>query len=115
MTTTAGKLRDCPFDVDLASDARPADDLHSRAAGYSWSYYRTKDEDPEAPERDLSDPEVRATMLATASAIVKLADDLMRDSVFRARETGASWEQIGRDLGMTKQAAWERFGKAAKR
>jgi len=27
-----------------------------------------------------------------------------------ARQEGATWEDIGRELGVTKQAAWNRFG-----
>ena len=31
--------------------------------------------------------------------------------VAAGREYGITWQQIGRDLGMSKQAAWEKFGK----
>jgi hypothetical protein len=36
-------------------------------------------------------------------------DKLTRESVKRARDAGHSWTQIGEALGITKQAAWERF------
>ena len=32
--------------------------------------------------------------------------------VAAAREHGISWQSIGQVLGISKQAAWERFGKA---
>jgi hypothetical protein len=32
--------------------------------------------------------------------------------VAAGREYGITWQQIGRVLGMSKQAAWERFGKS---
>ncbi len=32
------------------------------------------------------------------------------DELARARAGGVSWEQIGRVLGVSRQAAWERFG-----
>lgn len=32
------------------------------------------------------------------------------DAVARARANGASWQQIGRALGVTRQWAWQRFG-----
>lgn len=33
------------------------------------------------------------------------------DLVVAARKAGASWSMIGAALDMTKQAAWERYGK----
>jgi hypothetical protein len=35
----------------------------------------------------------------------------LREEVRLARQAGHSWAEIGRILGVTKQAAWERFGK----
>ena len=35
----------------------------------------------------------------------------LREEVRLARRSGHSWAQIGQTLGVTKQAAWERFGK----
>ena len=34
-------------------------------------------------------------------------DRLRREAVEAAREQGASWEQVGAALGMTRQSAWE--------
>ncbi|HLY82651.1 MAG TPA: hypothetical protein VKQ71_06685 [Acidimicrobiales bacterium] len=36
-------------------------------------------------------------------------DKMLRDQVRQAKEAGCSWTDIGRALGTTKQAAWERF------
>jgi hypothetical protein len=36
------------------------------------------------------------------------------DLIAAAREAGASWQMIGDALGMSKQAAWERFRTAEK-
>ncbi len=36
-------------------------------------------------------------------------DKLTRESVQRARAAGHSWTEIGQALGVSKQAAWERF------
>ncbi len=35
----------------------------------------------------------------------------LRSCVAAAREVGLSWQQIGSVLDVSKQAAWERFGK----
>jgi hypothetical protein len=31
------------------------------------------------------------------------------EAVRQAREAGASWSEIGKEIGVTKQAAWQRF------
>lgn len=36
----------------------------------------------------------------------------LREQVLLARRAGHSWAEIGGTLGVSKQAAWERFGKA---
>lgn len=36
---------------------------------------------------------------------------LIDEWVNEAKEDGATWEQIGDALGITRQSAWERFGK----
>lgn len=38
------------------------------------------------------------------------AESDLRTSVARARERGATWQQIGDALGISRQAAHERFG-----
>jgi len=38
-----------------------------------------------------------------------MLDRQLRDSVAQARKQGVSWEQIGKALGVSRQAAWERF------
>lgn len=35
----------------------------------------------------------------------------LTESVLRARQLGHSWTEIGRALGLTKQAAWRRFAR----
>jgi hypothetical protein len=40
---------------------------------------------------------------------IKTIERQLRDSVAQAREQGVSWEQIGKALGVSRQAAWERF------
>ncbi|MGQ0431968.1 MAG: hypothetical protein ACT452_06140 [Microthrixaceae bacterium] len=38
-----------------------------------------------------------------------LVEQLEANAVARAREQGASWTDIGTALGISRQAAWERF------
>src|SRR3954454_14068106 len=57
---------------------------------------------PHAPER-LSD----AVLLA--AHIGEIADHLIGHFVDQARRSGASWTEIGRSMGVTKQAAQKRF------
>ena len=47
--------------------------------------------------------------LREACRVTTALDKLTRESVKHARDAGHSWTQIGEALGVTKQAAWERF------
>jgi hypothetical protein len=35
---------------------------------------------------------------------------MLQDAVDQARAEGASWQEVGDALGISRQAAWERFG-----
>ncbi|HEY7703571.1 MAG TPA: hypothetical protein VID03_01935 [Acidimicrobiia bacterium] len=39
------------------------------------------------------------------------AEKLLYQSVQKARESGHSWAEIGRAMGVSRQAAWERFSR----
>lgn len=47
--------------------------------------------------------------LGSASAHVASADAAMRGLIARLREREVSWVRIGDTLGVSRQAAWERF------
>jgi uncharacterized NAD(P)/FAD-binding protein YdhS len=51
--------------------------------------------------------------LREACRVATALDKLTRDAVRRARVTGHSWTQIGDALGVSKQAAWERYSEEA--
>jgi hypothetical protein len=55
---------------------------------------------------DHIDPLVMLVMLAYGRARV---EDKMFEVVRACRDYGKSWTQIGEVLGVSKQAAWERF------
>ncbi|MFG1924882.1 Clp protease N-terminal domain-containing protein [Cryptosporangium sp. NPDC048952] len=57
-----------------------------------------------------SDPlEQLSTAVLTAEAVGEIADHLIGHFVDQARRTGASWTDIGKSMGVTKQAAQKRF------
>src|SRR3954451_25092646 len=50
-----------------------------------------------------------STAVMTAEALGDLADHLIGHFVDQARRAGASWTEIGRSMGVSKQAAQKRF------
>jgi hypothetical protein len=51
--------------------------------------------------------------VATASDQASAAQRTLTAAVVRARQTGASWSDIGVQLGITRQAAQQRFTRAS--
>lgn len=49
-----------------------------------------------------------AALRAVAESEFEL-DRIRRDQVIAARNAGASWQQIGEALGVSRQSAWEMF------
>jgi hypothetical protein len=47
--------------------------------------------------------------LCESAGLAHAVDKLQRHLVVKARDAGRSWTEIGEALGVTKQAAWERF------
>jgi ATP-dependent Clp protease ATP-binding subunit ClpX len=60
---------------------------------------------PDAAPAALLDAVERAQKEAAAANI------RLHDAATAAHEAGISWAKIGDVLGVTRQAAWERFGK----
>lgn len=52
-----------------------------------------------------------ALSVREAAAQLAEAKDRLQLAVDRARERGETWTDIGAELGMKKQSAWEKFGK----
>lgn len=55
-------------------------------------------------------PEVGFNVLREAAALELAAKERVKHTVACARKNGATWEQIGRAIGVSKQAAQQRFG-----
>ena len=47
--------------------------------------------------------------LCESAGLARAVDKLQRHLVQQAREAGQTWTEIGEALGVTRQAAWERF------
>jgi hypothetical protein len=60
------------------------------------------------PRHELPDAELLAS-LARAQAAAPQIDAAIREYVEVLRSRGVSWTRIGAALGVSKQAAWERF------
>jgi hypothetical protein len=58
--------------------------------------------------RERSDDQMLSG-LTQVQAVVSQADAAVHDYVAILRERGLSWTRIGAALGVSKQAAWERF------
>lgn len=61
------------------------------------------------PNTDADARSLMALVVLTARAEGELRV-LLREAVASARAAGASWEAVGTELGMTRQAAQQRFG-----
>lgn len=61
-------------------------------------------------------PDVEALLdfVDQARWVLSIAEDAADHAVERAREGGATWQQIGDVFGTTRQAAQQRFGGAGK-
>lgn len=59
--------------------------------------------------QEMSDETLLAT-LGPSMVLVDNARDMLQNHVDLLRERGVSWGRIGEALGVSRQAAWERFG-----
>jgi hypothetical protein len=82
----------------LATAVRRFDELRGRDS-------LADPDDPDGP-RPLSGAEA-LELLALGEVIARKAGQGRQLTVRTARRTGASWAEIGRSLGTTRQSAWE--------
>ena len=67
-----------------------------------------------AGEVDGSGEQDHLALLARTARAHAVTRDLLQQSVTAARSTGHSWAAVGEVLGLTRQAAQQRFGTVAK-
>ncbi|MFI2753274.1 hypothetical protein ACGIF2_07545 [Cellulomonas sp. P22] len=68
------------------------------------------DVDPTLSERLTHDADAHLELVALARAARSETDVLLAAAVQSARSAGCTWEQVGSVLGMTRQAAQQRYG-----
>jgi hypothetical protein len=69
--------------------------------------------DPEVPDSFESDPGAFLRLVGRTNLAHKRTADMLQSAVLAARGAGHSWEAIGQVLGITRQAAQQRFGLGA--
>jgi hypothetical protein len=66
--------------------------------------------DPTIEKRIDSDPQASLDLVVLAAEAHSEIGKILKSAVSSARSAGWSWEAIGRALGMSRQAAQQRFG-----
>lgn len=61
--------------------------------------------------REMGGDEYPLGALTDARLIREWLDKMIPELVDEARMNGGSWQEVGDALGISRQAAWERFGK----
>ncbi|MFI5426761.1 AMP-binding protein [Aeromicrobium sp. UC242_57] len=67
--------------------------------------------DPTIERRLEQEPQAHLDLVVLTRRAQEVTNDLLHDAVASARAAGASWEAIGSALGMSRQAAQQRFGR----
>jgi hypothetical protein len=63
---------------------------------------------------DHPDPDALMRAIAATRSLSVIVDDTLRSLVAQARGAGRTWAEIGELLGVTRQAAFQRFGGEAR-
>lgn len=69
---------------------------------------------PQLPWDEMSDTEILAKLPMIAATATQVGS-FLGDWVHLAHERGLSWTEIGQALGVSRQAAWERFARGRAR
>ncbi|MCD9200045.1 hypothetical protein [Aeromicrobium wangtongii] len=68
--------------------------------------------DPSLAKRLGTDPAAHLELVLLTRRVHQETNRLLHDAVASARGAGSSWEAIGSAMGMSRQAAQQRFGRA---
>lgn len=82
--------------------------------GLAITYDRIDEEVAEELERIPLQPSGQHSVLAEHAALTRVAERRTAETVAFARQNGMSWAWVGDQLGVTPQAAQQRFGKLPK-
>jgi len=67
------------------------------------------DATPGLIDRLASDPNAYEDLITVINLVSQEADELLRETIISARHAGLSWDRIGKLLGISRQAAQQRF------
>lgn len=67
------------------------------------------EDSPQQPDWDQCSNDYLLAQLPRSSAIADAASDYLASHVATLRKREVTWELIGKALGVSRQAAWERF------
>lgn len=84
-------------------------DLCDRILAEELDRIRAEEPVPEFVSWDEQPDDELLASLARIQAVVSQVDAAVHDHVATLRDRGISWTRIGQALGVSKQAAWERF------
>lgn len=112
MTT---KRRQCHWTIPNGSvlNQTAADNLHAYAGGFAQPYEEWRADGEREDTTDLK-RQFRIRQLGDVPILRAELDRAEQEAVNMARDAGVTWEQIGKALGVTRQAAYMRFGKVGK-
>ncbi|WP_210410950.1 hypothetical protein [Oerskovia sp. KBS0722] len=88
--------------LEPRDDGRTLDDLLAEAVTAA---------DPGIGDRIATDPGAHLELVALTARASTSAESLLATAVSSARSAGHSWEAIGTTLGISRQAAQQRFGR----
>lgn len=108
MTTTR---RTCHWTVPNGSvlNHSAADNLHAYAGSFAQPYQEWLADGERADSANLQQ-QFRLRQLADVPILRSELERAEQEAVNLARDTGASWADVGKALGITRQAAQQRFG-----
>lgn len=58
-----------------------------------------------------TDPEELGTVIGQAVQLRAITERVIAAAIYRARDQGASWQEVGDILGVSRQGAFQRYGK----